>query len=240
MKKLKELKGIFIGIVLILFILGFWSVLWGEKRRYPGHKVTHESGQPFWHKEYRTYEDYIQNQCAKLGRIDLSHYDIKYRRFLRGRLKKLNVLRPGASVLCLGARLGTEVKAFLDIGCFAVGVDICPGIDNRYVVLGDFHDIQFPPNTVDVVFTNSLDHAFSIQKLLDEIKRVLKPDGFLIVEAAAGYDEGMNIGGCESFYWAKIDDLVSLFEVSKFSLMQRASFVYPWLGQQICLRRAIK
>ena len=49
------------------------------------------------------------------------------------------------TVLCLAARIGTEVKAFLDLGCFAIGIDLNPGTDNRYVVHGDFHDLQFAP-----------------------------------------------------------------------------------------------
>lgn len=199
--------------------------------------TTCESDQPFRWRVYRTYDDYIKHQQAKLASVDLSSYDIKYRKALRERLEKLNFLRRGMNVLCLAARLGTEVKAFLDIGCFAIGTDINPGASNRYVVWGDFHDIQFPSESADVVFTNSIDHAFDIQKLIDEIKRVLKPDGLLVVEAAAGHSEGRNAGDFESFYWSKIDDLVSLFERSQFSLVQRASFDYPWVGQQLCFRK---
>ena len=36
-----------------------------------------------------------------------------------------------------------EVRAFLDHGAFAVGIDLNPGRDNRYVMVGDFHQLQF-------------------------------------------------------------------------------------------------
>ena len=199
--------------------------------------IIDESVQPFKWRVYRTYEDYIKHQQSKLAYVNLSSYDVKYRQALRERLEKLNLLRRGMSVLCLAARLGTEVKAFLDTGCFAIGIDVNPGDSNRYVVWGDFHDIQFPSESVDVVFTNSLDHAFDIQKLIDEVKRVLKPAGLLVVEAVAGHSEGRDAGGFESFYWSKIDDLISLFESSQVSLVQRTPFDYPWVGQQLCFRK---
>jgi SAM-dependent methyltransferase len=79
----------------------------------------------------------------------------------------------------LGARFGTEVKAFHDLGSFAVGIDVRTGERNKFVLQGDFHDIQFPAATVDIVFTNSLDHAFDFEKVIQEIRRVLKPSGTL-------------------------------------------------------------
>ena len=75
-------------------------------------------------------------------------------------------MKKAASVLCLGARQGTEVKAFLDLGCFAVRIDLEPGAENQFVVQGDFHDLKFPTESVDIVFTNSLDHAFDPKKMI--------------------------------------------------------------------------
>lgn len=199
--------------------------------------TPYESDQAFRRRVYRTYEDYVAHQQSKLKSVDLSSCEIEYREVLRERLEKLNFLRRGMGVLCLAARLGTEVKSFLDIGCFAIGIDVNPGASNRYVVWGDFHDIQFPSESVDVVFTNSVDHAFDIQKLIDETKRVLKPDGLLVVEAVAGSSEGGCPRSFESFYWSKIDDLVSLVERSQFRLVKRSSFDYPWTGQQLCFRK---
>jgi hypothetical protein len=77
-------------------------------------------------RQYRRYVAYLQHQSRKLPRLDLSDYDREYRTVLRERLEQLPQNWRGARVLCLAARIGTEVKAFLDLGAFAVGVDINP------------------------------------------------------------------------------------------------------------------
>jgi len=202
--------------------------------------VTHGTDQAFKKRIYNTYENYILHQRAKLGRIapsDMETYDRKYRKILLERLEKLNLFKEGMAVLCLAARVGTEVKAFLDIGCFAVGIDLNPGENNKYVLYGDFHDIQFPAGSMDVVFTNSLDHCLDVERLISEIKRVLKPKGFLIIEAMGGSSEGQAPALYESFWWSKIDDIVSLFENSQFKLAKRSSCHYPWYGEQLLFTR---
>jgi SAM-dependent methyltransferase len=188
---------------------------------------------------FRSYEVYVARQKAKLAKLDLSRYDVNYRRVLRERLKQLGLVPPGARVLCLGARLGTEVKAFLDLGCFAVGIDLNPGPANRYVLHGDFHDLQFAPGSADVIFTNSLDHVYSLDRLLAEISRVLKPGGLLIVEAGLGSSAGNSPGHYESFFWSTIDDLLPPFERAGFTLLRRHPFVAPWRGEQLCFEATV-
>ena len=188
----------------------------------------------FRRRDYTSYEAYVAKQVSKLATLDLSDYDVQFRTALRERLESLNFLRPGMAVLCLGARSGAEVQAFLDRGCFAVGIDLNPGEDNPLVIRGDFHDIPFEADSADVIFTNSLDHAFDIRKIIAEIQRVLKPAGFLIVEAAPGFEEGAHIDSWDCFCWKTRDDLVSLFEVSGFVLIERTSFHFPWRGEQLC------
>ncbi|MBM3458075.1 MAG: class I SAM-dependent methyltransferase, partial [Armatimonadetes bacterium] len=136
-------------------------------------------------RRYGTYEEYVEQQRAKLLTLRpdwLAGYDTRYHQALRARLGEHGLVGPGSSVLCLAARIGTEVKAFLDLGCFAVGIDLNPGAENRYVVTGDFHALQFPDQCVDAVFTNSLDHAFDLPRLLGEIRRVLRPEGLVVLE----------------------------------------------------------
>ena len=191
----------------------------------------------FRRRDYPSYEAYVAKQASKLATLDLLEYDVQFRTALRERLESLSFLRPGTTVLCLGARSGAEVHAFLDLECFAVGIDLNPGEDNPLVQQGDFHDIRFEANSADVIFTNSLDHAFDIRKIIAEIQRVLKPDGFLIVEAAPGFEEGAHIDSWDCFCWKTRDDLVSLFEGSGFVLIERSSFGFPWRGEQMCFER---
>ena len=55
---------------------------------------------------------------------------------------------------------------FIDHGAFAVGIDLNPGRDNRWVVIGDFHALQYADASVDVVYTNSFDHVFELERVL--------------------------------------------------------------------------
>lgn len=209
----------------------FWE------RLRPGWAEVGE-GSSFERRRFRSYDQYVSRQRGKLKRLNLSRYDLKYRAVLRHRLEKAGGLARGTSVLCLAARIGTEVKAFLDLGCFAVGIDLNPGPENRYVLHGDFHHLQFADGSVDVVFTNSLDHVYDVERLLGEISRVLKPGGLLIVEASLGRDEGRAPGHYESLWWRQVDDVRALFEAAGFSGEQRRPFIAPWKGEQLWFRFA--
>ena len=90
----------------------------------------------------------------------------------------------------LGARLGTEVRALMELGHLAVGVDLNPGAANQYVLHGDFHHLVFPDRSFSAVYTNTLDHVFDLPRLVDEIRRVLVPGGVLIADVVPGFDEG--------------------------------------------------
>ena len=187
----------------------------------------------FRQREYASYEQYVRHQQSKLNHLDLTKYDVEYRRLLGERLRNLPVLKRGATVLCLGARLGTEVKAFIDLGCFAVGLDLNPGRENKFVVQGDFHQVQFATASVEVVFTNSFDHVFDPEKMIGEIKRVLKPGGALIIEAIHGEAQETLPDYYASFWWQGVGDLVALLEQKGFRMERRERFKEPWPGEQI-------
>ena len=193
-------------------------------------------GASFQKRQYRSYEDYLEHQAAKLETHDFGNYDEEFRTALRERLAVLGIDWSGRNVLCLGARIGTEVKAFLDLGASATGIDLNPGENNPYVVRGDFHDLQYPPANFDAVYTNSLDHAFDLNRIAGEVLRVLKPGGLFIVEAVHGRDQGINPGFFESFFWKNIDELVSSFERAGFTVHHRVPIARPWPGEQICLQ----
>ena len=199
--------------------------------RFGQHWKPDESG--FQKRQYDSYEAYLEHQKAKLETHDFGNYDTEFRQALRERLAATDFAWRGRTVLCLGARIGTEVKAFLDLGCFAVGIDLNPGEANRYVLAGDFHDLQFAPNSVDVVYTNSLDHLFDGNRLAKEVTRILKPDGVFIVEAVNGSAKGVAPGFFESFFWGETSDLVRMFEESGFTSTRRAAIRFPWPGEAI-------
>jgi len=187
-------------------------------------------------RKYKSYGAYVEHQKAKLATHDFADYDVRFREALRERLAALEINWRDLATLCLGARIGTEVKAFLDLGCRATGIDLNPGKENPYVIEGDFHNLQFPEHSMDVIYTNSLDHAFDITRVATQIRKVLKPTGLLIIEAAPGRDQGVHPGFFESFFWDNINELISLFELARFKVTHRSPIKYPWPGEMICLR----
>jgi len=196
-------------------------------------------------RQYGNYQDYIGHQAAKLKfknicPVDLQDYDQKYRQVLRDRIKNANLIKEGQSVLCLGARLGTEVKAFLDHGCFAVGIDLNPGKSNYYVLRGDFHKLQFADRSVDVVFSNSVDHVFDLEKFAKEVARVLKPGALLVIEVGRGREEGGSSGFYESLHWSTIDELIRYFQNRGFDCLLRQPIDFPVTGEHLILRVTYK
>ena len=210
---------------------------WKLKRRFTGGWNAETGDKEFVKRSYQSYDEYLAHQKSKLDIIDLDKYDVRFREALRDRLSKTDVAWRGKTVLCLAARIGSEVKAFIDCGCFAIGIDLNPGEKNHYVVHGDFHALQYAPESIDFVFTNSLDHAFDIKRIAAEVRKVLKPDGRLIIEAVDGEGEGVSPGFFESFYWQSTDDLIGLFEREGFRLAGSGKFEFPWNGRQIWLEK---
>jgi SAM-dependent methyltransferase len=193
-------------------------------------------------RDYKDYNQYVRHQETKLASMLrgksqwLEQYEREYPEILRARLEAGGHMRAGLRTLCLGARLGGEVRAFLALGCFAVGLDLNPGPKNRYVLHGDFHHLVWPDESVDVVFTNALDHALDIGGVLKEVRRVLAPQGLFLVEASVG-TEAQAAGDFESLAWARLEDLVATIEAAGFKQVGRASFSQPWLGEHLAFRR---
>jgi SAM-dependent methyltransferase len=193
----------------------------------------------FSHRSYPSYEEYVTHQKSKLERLDLTAYDPDFRRALRKRLEQLDFLRPRMKALCLGARSGAEVKAFVDLWCSATGIDLNPPENSALVREGDFHDTGYVAWSQDVVYTNCLDHAFDILDAIEEISRVLRPEGFLIVEACPGKEEGAHLDEWDCFIWPTVDALVELVERSGFRLIRRESFNVPWRGEQLFFEKEL-
>ncbi len=192
----------------------------------------------FLKKEYKSYQTYVNNQFSKLpGHIKtITQHDEAYHQTLTKRISESDVVKPKMNVLCLGARLGGEVQAFLDKGCFAIGIDLNPGQSNKYVVTGDFHRLQYADDSVDVVFTNSLDHVFDIERLLDEVNRVLKFGGFFIVETAL---EG-RVDNWTSLRWESSTYLIEFLESHGLKIINHNTFKSMWFNEQFCLQKVVE
>jgi SAM-dependent methyltransferase len=200
-----------------------------------------DAGDGFRRREYTSYDEYVAHQASKLKAKNLEHYDVEFEAVLAERLATLPVALAGTSVLCLAARLGTEVRAFRGHGAFAVGIDLNPGRDNRLVLPGDFHELQFADGSVGLVFSNSLDHALDLDRLLGEARRVLGDDGHLLVEAMYGAEDPQHqsdFGLWEAASWTHLDDLVDRIAGTGFRLVTRAPFTVPWSGEALLFAAA--
>ncbi len=92
--------------------------------------------------------------------------------WFKGLFEKYDFLKNCQSALCVAARTGQEVKALQDMGITATGIDIVPC--EPLVKEGDMHDIPYPDNSFDFVFSNSYDHALYPEKMASEMERVAK------------------------------------------------------------------
>lgn len=194
----------------------------------------------FSRRVYPDYDTYLAHQKTKFDAARgqfVRRHDERFYDALSARLDALPFDVRGRSVLCIAARQGTEVRAFIDRGAFAVGIDLNPGRENRYVVTGDFHALQFSDGSVQVAYTNSLDHAFDLDRVLGEIRRVLAPDGVLIAEVNGGEDQPSDAGFYESSSWSGIEDIRARIERCGFDLEHRATFTIPWTGELLLMRR---
>jgi len=190
-------------------------------------------------RDYASYEEYLTHQKQKLEEIlkmkgGFSNWDIcEYRLKFYSRFRHLPDLLPrDAVIVCCGARQGTEVEVLHDLGFRqAYGIDLNPGPDNRIVRVGDFMKMENPDNSVDLLYTNCVDHAFDLEKLIHEHSRVLKPDGFLLYDIGVNMEEGAG-GPFEAISWDRTEDVVKRL-VDGFDKLIRAerddSFGGQWL-----------
>src|SRR5258708_7095565 len=80
----------------------------------------------------------------------------------------------------------------------AYGIDLNPGPDNPFVRPGDFHELPEADGTVDLVYSNSLDHVYDFDRFFGDHARALKPGGYVLYELSQVIDDG---GAFESVSW---------------------------------------
>ncbi len=192
-------------------------------------------------REYQTYDDYIANQRSKLERVETQlrkHQDDAYNRF-RSMFEACDALKGRRNVLCLGARIGSEVKALIDLGYVAIGIDLNPGDNNPYVLYGDFHNLIFGDSSFDAIYTNTMDHCLDPEKMVAEIVRLLIPKGLFIMDVTRGYDEGMSVDVDHSaLAWSKASDFVSFVtELGRFDCIAHYELPDPPWTQALLIKR---
>jgi len=133
---------------------------------------------------YETYDAYLRHQKEKTTdpvrrkKWLEDEWQIKldgFRQIFQG-----NQIRLGENALCLGARTGQEVRALLDLGVKAIGIDLVPC--EPLVRQGDIHALPFDDSTFDFVFSNVFDHALYPDRFVAEMERVCRPSGHILLQ----------------------------------------------------------
>lgn len=97
-------------------------------------------------------------------------------------------------VLCIGNRWLGEIMYFRqNLGLKnAKGVDLISS-DPELVVAADMHKLPFEDNSVKMIFNRGLiNKSYDVRILVKEMMRVLRKDGYLIVETPGPYDYGVS------------------------------------------------
>jgi len=176
-----------------------------------------------------SYEKYVEKQGNKIHNPEkreqlLRRTEHRQRTFQRVFTRIKDHLRSGR-VLCLGARTGCEI-----IGARRAGFKDSQGIDLHPVgdltIQGDWHDIPFENSSFENVFTNSIDHCYDLQKMIHEIRRVLKPKGRVCLLLSRKQmlhnkkDKEKYMRGSQNFlFWEDALDLASVFQEQGFQLV---------------------
>jgi SAM-dependent methyltransferase len=110
----------------------------------------------------------------------------------------------GQTVLDLGCGSGEELIPLLNRGSRVIGIDISPdliaianyrlnqaGLDAR-VVVGSAYETGLPDASVDVIFCMSLIHHLDLRLAREEMLRILRPGGFIVLKEPIRFSETYN------------------------------------------------
>lgn len=166
-------------------------------------------------RDYEDYDEYVVHQRQKLdakiksgdGFPNAVVSEVR-RRFYRRFRHLIGLLPRDATIVCLGARQGTEVEVLHDLGFRnAYGIDLNPGPENPLVRTGDFQNLENETSSVDLVYSNSLDHTFDLDSFYQESARVLKPNGLALYDFGAPYRPGEK-APFEATLWLRVEDVL--------------------------------
>jgi ubiquinone/menaquinone biosynthesis C-methylase UbiE len=108
----------------------------------------------------------------------------------------------GKTVLDLGCGTGECVVPLIERGAHVIGMDISPdliAIAEKYVraagleaplSVGDAYHTGLPDESVDVVFSNALIHHLDIRLVRDEMWRILRKGGTIILREPVRFSKG--------------------------------------------------
>jgi hypothetical protein len=203
------------------------------RRKHQGSSGWQQSRQStVLYRDYASYDEYTEHQRQKFDEIlkmsggFSNKVVVGYRLKFYRRFRHLSSILPyDARIVCAGARQGTEVDVLRDLGFRnAYGIDLNPGPENPLVRLGDFMHMSEATSSVDLIYTNCVDHAFSLDDFFAEHARVITDGGYALYDLRMS--EGM-AGPFESVAWRNDED-VFLMMLRYFKTVLRVEVDSNW------------
>ena len=118
-------------------------------------------------------------------------YGLEYAHHLLGDVR-------GKTVLDLGCGLGGNIPALVARGAHVVAIDISPELieiarrripELSSVYVRSAYSTELPDEAVDVIFCIALIHHLDIPRVRDEMRRILKPGGYVILKEPIRFSE---------------------------------------------------
>lgn len=120
----------------------------------------------------------------------------------------LSVLPPFKKTLDIGGGQNNPYRAFFQTKEYVL---FDSNLGGKEGVEGDAHALPFPDKSFDfVLITETLEHCHSPQRVMDEIRRVLKPKGHCVGSVPFLYPYHAS-GGMKDYYRYTRDGLLHLF-----------------------------
>ena len=85
----------------------------------------------------------------------------------------------------------TEIEFFRDVIGLRqhIGLDLFSD-DRALVTAGDMHEMPFPDRHFQLIFIkNTVDKSYNVRKLVDELLRVVRSRGIIVVDQICGYGD---------------------------------------------------
>jgi SAM-dependent methyltransferase len=206
-----------------------------DKHHAKGDDWKTQEQEDFYYRDYKDYEEYVSHQKQKFHEIlkirgGFTNRSIAiYRHRFYSRFRYLHPFLPkSAHILCAGARQGTEVEVLHDLGFKnAYGIDLNPGPDNKLVRIGDFMHLENADSSLDMIYSNSLDHAFNLESFFSEHARVIKPNGYVLYDIASQENEASKAGAFEAVKW-KSEEAIFLLMLKYFKKVIKVETEPGW------------
>lgn len=176
--------------------------------------------------ELSSISEYERMQSSKLyspkwfQRIQKMDKDIiqpQLRRRFRSVFKEHGFEVRGRIALCIGSRLGGEVRALQDLGALAIGIDFNPGERNKHVLYGSATDLQFPSGVFDILYSNILDHIQDIDLFFREVSRVAKHGTLLLLDIDQNSPDRWSVRDLRG----RVDELSALVQSNGWMLLTK-------------------